>query len=253
MGGDRMDLCYPVNYVYITNGYSNEHQAIDLGWRNSPDVPIYSCYSGVVTRSFFDNLGGGLTLTIKYDNGYISDFKHLSEVLVKIGDRVTQLQQVAVMGNTGWDTTGPHLHFNLSLNGSRVNPIEHCYIYPNQEVATKDKDKVKYYKGDDNMKFTIGNRVIVSGNLYANSNAKTASGKVENKVTTITRVASGTLHPYNTTGDLGWMNEKDIKLYEEPETNYQELYEIELAQNEKLQNQLQVANQKIKDAINVLQ
>lgn len=244
-------LCFPVNYIYITNNYSSSHQAIDLGWRGNPNVPIYSCFKGEVTRSFFDNLGGGLTLTIKYDNGYTSDFKHLSEILVKIGDKVSQFEQVAIMGNTGWDTTGPHLHFNLSLNNKRVNPLEHCYVYPNQEVSNADKNKVKYYEGGNNMKFKVGDRVIINGNLYKSANATDASGTVQNKETIITRVATGALHPYNTTGDLGWMNESDIRLLDDS-NNYKGLYEQEVIKNTELQNQLNIANQKITQAINIL-
>lgn len=65
-------------------------------------------------------------------------------------------------------------------------------------------------------KFNIGDKVVINGSLYANANAATPSGSVSNKVTNITRKAPGTAHPYNTTGDLGWMNESDIKAYIEP-------------------------------------
>lgn len=66
-------------------------------------------------------------------------------------------------------------------------------------------------------KFKVGDKVIINGSLYVSSNADSPAGKVSNKVTTITRLAEGTKHPYNTTGDLGWMDEKDIRLYEESE------------------------------------
>lgn len=62
-------------------------------------------------------------------------------------------------------------------------------------------------------KFKVGDKVIISGGLYRSSDAANATGSVSNKVTTITRYAKGTKHPYNTTGDLGWMNENDIRLY----------------------------------------
>lgn len=245
-----MKLCFPVNYISITNTFSKEHEAIDLGWKDNPNVAIYSCFNGTVIRSFFDELGGGLTLTIKYDNGYTSAFKHLSKILVQEKQMVSQLEQVAIMGNTGWDTTGPHLHFNLIIDGKKVNPLEYCYVYPNQEVALKDKDKVKYYK-EVNMKYKIGDRVVISGDLYVSPNARTASGKINNKTTTITRIAEGTLHPYNTEGDLGWMDESDIKLYQEK--NYQDLYEAEAKKNKDLESKLNIANKKIEDAINVLE
>ena len=61
-------------------------------------------------------------------------------------------------------------------------------------------------------KFNIGDSVIINGNLYTSSNATSPAGTVSNKTTKITRYAAGAAHPYNTTGDLGWMNESDIKL-----------------------------------------
>lgn len=249
-----MKLCYPLNYIRITTYFSNEHQGIDMGWYDNPKMPVLACFNGIVSKIYTDDkYGGGLTLSIKYDNGYSSDFKHLSNVLVKVGDRVIQLQEVALMGNSGWNTTGPHLHFNLYENGKRVNPVKYCYVYPNQTVEEKDKDIVNYYdERGENMKFSVGDKVIISGNLYSSSDAKNPSSKVENKITEITRVVKGALHPYNTTGNLGWMNEDAIKFYEES-TNYKELYEKELEKNINLQKQLEDSNKKIEQAINILQ
>lgn len=82
------------------------------------------------------------------------------------------------------------------------------------------------------MKFKVGDKVTINGDLYVSSNAPYPSGKVNNKVTYITRVATGSKHPYNTTGDLGWMNENDIKLYEEPKEEY--TCEIEVVDNDNL-------------------
>lgn len=82
------------------------------------------------------------------------------------------------------------------------------------------------------MKFKVGDKVVINGDLYVSSNASYPSGKVSNKVTYITRVVSGAKHPYNTTGDLGWMNESDIRFYEEPKEEY--TCEIELVDDDKL-------------------
>lgn len=65
------------------------------------------------------------------------------------------------------------------------------------------------------MKFKIGDKVVLNGYIYISSNAKTPSRKISNKITNITRIASGSKHPYNTTGDLGWCDEASLKLYEE--------------------------------------
>lgn len=65
-------------------------------------------------------------------------------------------------------------------------------------------------------KFNIGDKVVVNGALYVSSTAASPAGSVSNKVTNITRKAPGTAHPYNTTGDLGWMDESSISAYSEP-------------------------------------
>ena len=57
----------------------------------------------------------------------------------------------------------------------------------------------------------IGDKVTISGYLYKTANAASPSGKVTSKNTKITRYSKGSKHPYNTTGDLGWMDRKDIK------------------------------------------
>lgn len=71
------------------------------------------------------------------------------------------------------------------------------------------------------MKYKIGDKVILNGYIYVSSNATTPSKKITNKVTNITRIAKGTKHPYNTTGDLGWCDEASLKLYNDEEKKYE--------------------------------
>lgn len=66
-------------------------------------------------------------------------------------------------------------------------------------------------------KFNIGDRVVINGPLYTSSNAASPAGSVSNKTTNITRKNPGSAHPYNTTGDLGWMDESSIRKAEEPQ------------------------------------
>lgn len=76
------------------------------------------------------------------------------------------------------------------------------------------------------MKFKIGDKVLLKKGvpLYKSSTSIIATSFVkEDKITYITRVAPNTKHPYNTTGDLGWMNESDIILYDPKEK-----YEVEI-------------------------
>ena len=87
----------------------------------------------------------------------------------------------------------------LTFQGFIHLPIEFEEEEPKEEIKKEP------------LKFAIGSKVVVSGNLYKSSNAASPSGFVKNRTTTITRVAAGAAHPYNTTGDIGWMNEEDIK------------------------------------------
>lgn len=76
------------------------------------------------------------------------------------------------------------------------------------------------------MGFVVGDKVKLKKGapLYKSSTSLIPSSTVkQEKITYITRVASGTKHPYNTTGDLGWMNESDITKYEEKDK-----YEVEI-------------------------
>ena len=85
------------------------------------------------------------------------------------------------------------------------------------------------------MKFKIGDKVILKKGapLYKSSNAtSTSSYNSKERITNITRIATGSKHPYNTTGDLGWCNESDLKLYEEPQKKYE--VEIEVIDKDKL-------------------
>lgn len=94
---------------------------------------------------------------------------------------------------------------SYSFRGCIVNPVI------GKEGSYKKPETPK--PSTSGTKFKIGDKVIINGALYVSSNAATATGNVKNKVTTITRYAAGAAHPYNTTGDLGWMNESDISLY----------------------------------------
>lgn len=63
-------------------------------------------------------------------------------------------------------------------------------------------------------KYAIGESVIINGNLYLSSNDSNPNGNVKNKITKITRYSENSKHPYNTSGDLGWMDESSIKSLE---------------------------------------
>ena len=96
------------------------------------------------------------------------------------------------------------------------------------------------------MKFIVGDKVRLKKGapLYKSSTSIISTSKVkEDKITYITRVVSGTKHPYNTTGDLGWMNESDITLYEDKKDKYE--VEIELIDKDNLIDYIKKHDDKI--------
>ncbi len=99
-------------------GDGRNHQAMDF----SGDVgaPIFAVKDGTVVSAGWDG-DYGYAVVIDHGNGYKTRYAHASALCVKKGDTVTQGQQIAKLGNTG-RSTGPHLHFEVIKNGTRVNP-----------------------------------------------------------------------------------------------------------------------------------
>jgi murein DD-endopeptidase MepM/ murein hydrolase activator NlpD len=64
-------------------------------------------------------------IQIQHSNGMISVYKHNSVLLKKQGDRVKTGESIAFIGDTGYHSEGPHLHFELWLQGSPVNPLDY--------------------------------------------------------------------------------------------------------------------------------
>ena len=93
------------------------------------------------------------------------------------------------------------------------------YAYKTFPNPSKSESPSTVTPTPSTQKFNIGDKVIINGNLYKSANASSPAGSVSNKVTNITRYSKGAKHPYNTTGDLGWMNESDIKAYSETSVN----------------------------------
>jgi murein DD-endopeptidase MepM/ murein hydrolase activator NlpD len=101
-------------------GYTRMHKGIDFAV--PVGTPVMAAGSGVVQIA--GRLGGyGNYLRINHGNGYSTAYGHLSRLAPGIhkGSRVHQGQIVAYSGNTGL-TTGPHLHYEILVNGDQVNP-----------------------------------------------------------------------------------------------------------------------------------
>lgn len=101
--------------------FGSVHPAIDIG--GSIGNAIFATDSGVVVYSGWSDYGYGYLIVIDHGNGWQSAYAHLSAVSVSCGQSVGQGNVIGALGSTG-NSTGPHLHFELVINGTKVNPLD---------------------------------------------------------------------------------------------------------------------------------
>lgn len=140
---------------------------------------------------------------------------------VAIVERVNNNNSVYT-SESGWGSSAIFWNSTRSNNNGRwgigAGYYFRCFIYLPDDVqkAIDAEEPTPTPQPTPSDKFNIGDKVVVNGPLYVSSTASSPAGHVSNKVTNITRKNPGSAHPYNTTGDLGWMDESSIKKYEEP-------------------------------------
>jgi hypothetical protein len=117
-------LIWPTNGK-ITSGYKYRwgklHTGIDLGVRYAP---VYAAGEGTIVFAGNGRDGYGNKIIIKHDAEKSTMYAHLSKINVSVGDEVSRGQKIGISGNTG-RTTGPHLHFEVHINGVPVNPLNY--------------------------------------------------------------------------------------------------------------------------------
>jgi LysM repeat protein len=101
-------------------GYSGIHRAIDIG--GSIGDAVFASDSGVVVYAGTTYSGYGNLIVIDHGNGYQTAYAHLNSFNVGCGQSVGKGQVIAGLGSTG-NSTGPHLHFELSFSGTKPNPL----------------------------------------------------------------------------------------------------------------------------------
>lgn len=102
-------------------GMTTNHGAIDWGVPLGTSV-MASCGGTVTYAGWMSSYG--YVVFINHPDGRQTRYAHLSRVLVSVGQSVSQGQKIALSGNTGV-STGPHLHFEMRINGKAVNPLNY--------------------------------------------------------------------------------------------------------------------------------
>jgi len=117
---EKMQFFTPVRGV-ITNSFNslNSHFGTDIV--ATPNEVVKATLDGTVILANW-TLETGYVIQLQHNNNLISVYKHNAELLKKVGARVKAGDAIAIIGNSGELTTGPHLHFELWQNGIAINP-----------------------------------------------------------------------------------------------------------------------------------
>lgn len=120
-------LAYPTSYRQISAGYPNYsngsyHGGVD--WPCPTGTAVHAADSGVVVIAKKLTYSYGQYILIDHGNGLSTLYAHNSSLVVGVGDKVSKGQIIAYSGESG-NATGPHVHFEVRLNGTRVNPMSY--------------------------------------------------------------------------------------------------------------------------------
>ncbi|MBB3612059.1 M23 family metallopeptidase [Rhizobium sp. BK602] len=103
-------------------GFARMHTGVD--WSAPRGTPIIAAGNGIVEKAGWDSGGFGNQTLIRHANGYVSSYNHQSAIAKGVvpGAKVVQGQVIGFIGSTGL-ATGPHLHYELIVNGTKVDPL----------------------------------------------------------------------------------------------------------------------------------
>ena len=110
--------------------HSGNHGAIDIGNGGINGANIYAMKGGeviVAKTTYTPGYDYGMYVVIDHGNGYQSLYAHCSAIYVSVGQMVNKGDVIASVGSTGW-STGPHLHFEIRKDGSRVDPLNYVNV-----------------------------------------------------------------------------------------------------------------------------
>jgi murein DD-endopeptidase MepM/ murein hydrolase activator NlpD len=105
----------------ISQYYSWRHLGLDIA--NKTGTPIYSSDAGIVEFAGWST-GYGNNIIIDHGGGKKTRYAHLLKFYLKKGDSAEKGESIGEMGSTGW-STGPHLHFEIIINGRKYNPLNY--------------------------------------------------------------------------------------------------------------------------------
>ncbi|MGH7737042.1 MAG: M23 family metallopeptidase [Candidatus Tyrphobacter sp.] len=119
-------------FCYRTSPDVEFHEGVDLGANYGETVRAAA--AGTVVSAGWDG-AYGLKIDIDHGNGYHTWYAHLSHIGVSVGERVYKGESIAAVGATGF-ATGPHLHYQLMLDGRPIDPAPYLHGIPQSVIAS---------------------------------------------------------------------------------------------------------------------
>lgn len=113
--------------IHPISGKYSMHTGIDIAGYAIYGKKIVASNSGVVSAVRYYTTGYGYYAIVDHGGGVYTLYAHMSSIKVSVGDWVSQGDTIGYVGSTG-NSTGPHLHFEIRINGNTVNPLE--YVSP---------------------------------------------------------------------------------------------------------------------------
>lgn len=124
------DLTLITTYFGYDAWRNGNHGAIDIGNGGMLGRNIYASKGGeviVAKTSYTPGYDYGMYVVIDHGDGFQTLYAHASAIYVSVGQMVNKGDCIAAVGSTGW-STGPHLHFEMRVNGSRVDPLAYVAV-----------------------------------------------------------------------------------------------------------------------------
>lgn len=112
---------WPTTGHRITQYYHWGHAGLDIA--DPIGTPLFAADSGTIERAGW-NRGYGNNIVINHGGGKKTRYAHMNKFYVSHGQSVSKGQTIGEMGNTGW-STGPHIHFEVIINGKKYNPLNY--------------------------------------------------------------------------------------------------------------------------------
>lgn len=134
---------YRIDPIYKT---PKMHTGIDF--TAATGTPIYATGDGTVKEAGYDNGGYGNNVVVNHGYGYASLYAHMQKVKVRVGDRVKRGEVIGWIGSTG-KSTGPHLHYEVIKNGTKIDPIHFFF----NDLTAADYERLTKIAAASNQSF----------------------------------------------------------------------------------------------------